>query len=438
MSRETMPAWLVRAAAWLTPRRIRAHAIILAVCLWGVCAIDYATPGLFDRAGNIKFQDFLSFYISGKLIAQGRTTDLYNEGERGAEMNAIVGSSDVTQNASRQTWFHPTAGSPLNVRIPNLYGPQVALIFVPLARISFLIAAEVWVALNLLIYFACVYAIWRGCPNLVAHAQIMALAAIAFPPLFHFFVRGQTSVLVLTCFTAALLALQTNRLWLAGAAFGLLAFKPQFLVAIPLILLLARAWKILGGLILSAAAQLAFTRIYFGPAVLNSYLEMLSHSSRWIDVAELQLAPIQMHSLRAFWTLLIPSPNVALALYIFSSLSVIAISAAIWKSQLPLALRFSALTFAAVLVNPHLFIYDLLVLAPALLLATDWTLANATHAAIPLRPLLYLAFVLPLFGPLAQWTHTQLSVLVFVAILWFLYHMETRGHKLATSESAVV
>jgi len=30
--------------------------MLLALCLWGVCAADYSTLRLFDRAGNVKFQ----------------------------------------------------------------------------------------------------------------------------------------------------------------------------------------------------------------------------------------------------------------------------------------------------------------------------------------------------------------------------------------------
>ena len=56
------------------PHRLRAQAIVLAVCLWSVCAVDFATPGLFDRAGNIKFQDFLPDYVSAQLIAHGRSS----------------------------------------------------------------------------------------------------------------------------------------------------------------------------------------------------------------------------------------------------------------------------------------------------------------------------------------------------------------------------
>jgi hypothetical protein len=58
-----------------------------------------------------------------------------------------------------------------------------------------------------------------------------------------------------------------------------------------------------------------------------------------------------------------------------------------------------------------------------------------------LQFLLYLAFVVPLFGPLSQWTHLQLSVPVFVALLctlWSTRDFATPGHKLASTESHVV
>jgi hypothetical protein len=74
-----------------------------------------------------------------------------------------------------------------------------------------------------------------------------------------------------------------------------------------------------------------------------------------------------------------------------------------------------------------------------LLLLTDWSLNNVHHPAKPvLDVLLYLAFLLPLFGPLAYWTHLQLSVVVFVAMLWSLHRIATTSHKLAFAESAVV
>ncbi len=422
-------------ANWLTPRRIRAQATILALCLCTVCALDFATPGLFDRAGNIKFQDFLTFYISGKLIAKGQAADLYNPQKREAEITHVVTDAFVLHPANplpQESAIPPTAPSPSKLSLPNLYGPQFGLIFAPLSRLPFLRAAEIWITLNLVLYFVCIYAVWKSCPALHPHLALVGICAIAFPPLFHFFVRGQNSVLALACFTAAYLALRAKRNWLAGVALGCLIFKPQFLVAIPIVLLLARAWKTFIALALSAAAQLTFARIYFGPEVMHAYLDTLRHISRVIGAAELSLAPIQMHSLRSFWSLLIPwtstpAPQLALALYVISSIAIIALAALTWKSPAPLTLRFSALTLAAVLVNPHLFVYDLLVLAPALLLLTNAALSIPQPANPALKSLLYLTFLLPLFGPLSQWTHLQLSVPVFTVLLWTIYGRRRAG-----------
>jgi alpha-1,2-mannosyltransferase len=416
------PAWLDSAAAWLTPRRLRAHAAILALCLWGVCAVDFATPRMFDRAGNLKFQDFLPLYMSARMVAQERPKSIYNQHVMAEEMRMSMGRA-------------------VNARLPNLYGPQVALFFLPLSRFTFPTAARGWVMLSLLIYFGCVFVVLKTCPELAPYSETIIIATIAFPPLFHFFVRGQLSALVLACFTAAYLAFRADRNWLGGIALGLLVFKPQFLVAMPLIFLLARSWKPFFGILASAAAQLTLTWIYFDPAVMRVYFETLFHASRWIADAELSLAPIQMHSLRSFWTLLVPWPEIALPLYLLSSIAVIAIAAAVWRSASSLALRFSALTLAAVLVNPHLFVYDLLALAPVFLVLSGWVL---THASSAIRLLLYLAFILPLLGPLSRWTHFQLSVPVFVALLWALWRLsasdnfETASHKLASNDSRVV
>ena len=377
-------------------------AIILVFCLWSVCLVDYAKPGIFDRAGNIKFQDFLQFPISARLIAHGHADQLYDDEVLAREIRATVG---------RDT----------RVYLQYFYGPQVALPFISLASLPFLTQAEIWVALSLLMYFACVCLIWKRCAALRPSRALVAICALAYPPLFHFFVRGQLSAVVLVCFTAAYLAFSAQRDFLAGVALGLLAFKPQFLVAIPLILLLAQAWKVFAGVVISAAAQLGLASLYFGRAVMQAYLARLLQSASHPGSTELIFSPIQMHSLYSFWELLIPWRPGVWILYVLTSFAVIGIAAAIWKSSTPLALRFSALMFAAILVNPHVYIYDLLALAPALLLLIDWSLNNVDQPVKPaLDVLLYLAFLLPLFGPLAHWTHLQLSVVVFAALLWIL------------------
>ena len=403
-------------AAWLTPRRLRAQATVLALCLWSVCAVDLAAPGMFDRAGNIKFQDFIQFYVAARLIVEGHSSQLFDH--------------QVTFDELRRIVYQTSNLPPSHVRLPPVYGPQVGLLFVPFTRLSFLTAAPIWATLSLFAYFACIYVVWKSCANLREHPRIVALAAIAFPPLFHTFIRGQITVLLLACFTAAWLAYRADRPVLAGLALGLLVCKPQFLVAIPVILLLAGAWRALAGTVLSAAAQLGLTWMIFGSAVMRAYFSTLWHMSSYMEAVEPGMAPIQMHSLRSFWVLLIPQPAIAKAAYVVSSIAVVILAAAVWKSSSSPGIQFSALTLAAVLVNPHLFVYDLLVLAPAFLLLADWSLSTTPNFVDQIRALTYLAFVLPLVGPLSRWTHVQLSVIAFVALLWLLWRESSGAAKM--------
>lgn len=409
--------WVFIPHRLLTLRRMHAHALILAVCLWVAFAVDYATHKPLDRAGNIKFQDFLSFYISGELISRGQAAALYDESVRDSEMLTIAAPVKASPEAGFPAIPHP----PGNVRIPNLYGPQVGLMFVPFSRMPFLSAAVLWLVFSFLIYFGCVCAISTGYGAIRTYRANVALGALAFPAFWHCIIRGQLSVLLLLSLSLALFALRANRQLLAGLALGLLVFKPQFLLAIPLILTLAGSWRMLAGLLASAAIQVGLTGLYFGSAIMQAYIDMLRNVPRWIRIAEPGFSLVQMHSLRSFWELLIPWPSAAWILYILTSIAVVAIAALIWKSSLSLEVRYSGLILAAALVDPHIYIYDLLALAPVLLLLANWSINHPDHSGKPvLDVLLYAAFLLPLFGPLSYWTHLQLSVIVFVLLLWTL------------------
>ena len=394
--------------------------MILALCLWGVCAVDYSTSGIFDRAGNIKFQDFIQFPVASRLIAQGRAEQLYDDQVLANRIHAMVG---------RET----------SIRLQYFYGPQVALPFLPLSSLSFLTQAGIWVTISLLLYLGCLYLIWKSCASLSPCAGVVLLCAVAYPPVFHFFVRGQISAVALLCFTAAYLAFLRQHDWLAGIALGFLLFKPPFLVGVAVVLLLARAWKAFAGIAISAGAQFALAFLYFGKEVIHNYISVMIRSAGRPGSTELSLSPIQMHSLRSFWVLLVPSPPLVWMLYLLSCIVVIAAAVQAWRSPAPLALRFAALTLASVLINPHMYIYDLLVLAPALLLLADWSARNPQQHSTPaIRVLLYLAFLLPLFGPLARWTRVQPSVIVFAGLLWAVYCVASPRPQLASSESAVV
>lgn len=395
-------------ASWLTEKRLRAHALVLALALWSVYLWNISTPGLVDRAGNLKGTDFLHFYTLGSLALAHRGADLYN-------MQA------QSQLAAQRV---PAAAG---IRFLPLYPPQVSIFFAPFSRLSYSWALILWLILSAFIYGACCYSVWRASPKLRSHGSTILILALAFPAFFHLIAWGQTSALALACFTLAFFALRTRREFLGGLALGCLIFKPQLAIAAAIVFMITFRWRIISGALLSAAAQLIAARCYYGPAPLRDWMRVLLNVPNTLPLLEPRL--YQTHCMRTFWTMLIPWPSASLVLYLISALLIGALTIACWRSGLPLSVRFSALLFASVLIAPHLTVYDLIILAPAFLLLSDWLIEHTDNPSAPgLTLLLYLAFALSLLGPLAQWTHLQLSVPVMAALLYLLWNLSRTSH----------
>jgi len=389
-------------AAWITTRRLRAHGLILAISLWSVYLWNMSAPGLLDRAGNIKGTDFLHFYTLGSLALAHRGADLYN-----LEAQSRLAAQRV-----------PAAAGILYL---PLYPPQVSILFAPFARLPYSCALILWLAFSALLYGVSCYAVWRACPELRDHKTTVFILALAFPAFWHLIVWGQTSALALVCFTLAFFALRARHKFVAGLALGCLIFKPQLAVAAALVFVVTLNWKVICGALLSAAAQLSLGWFYYGPAPLREWTRALHDVPSKLAMFEPRL--YHTHSLRTFWTMLILWPAVSLALYLITALLVAAVTITCWQSRLPLSVRYSALLLATVLLAPHLTVYDLVILAPAFLLLSDWIAIQPDNfATSSLKLLFYLAFVLPLIGPLARWTHFQLSVPVMAALLYMIWN----------------
>jgi Glycosyltransferase family 87 len=380
------------------------------LCLWSVYIWNLSTPGLRDRSGNLKGADFLHFYVLGSVALAHRGADLYN-------MNA---------QASLAVARVPQAAG---IRYLPLYPPQVSIFFAPWARLPYAWAFAAWSVFSALIYALCCYAIWRACPNLQrfdlpqTRWTVLALAA-GFPAFFHLIAWGQTSALALACFTVAFLFLRGRREFLAGVALGLLVFKPQLGLTATIIFACVGCWRLILGALLSSTGQFAVGWLYYGAGPLRDWYRVMQHAR---DVAPLlEPRPYQTHCLLAFWTMLVPQPALALGLYLVSALAVLALAVTLWRTRATLspALRYSSLLVTTVLVAPHLTVYDLIILAPAFILLADWLIANPSNPKVrQIGLLLYLAYVLPLVGPLTLWTHVQLSVLAMSAVVYTIWQV---------------
>ena len=135
---------------------------------------------------------------------------------------------------------------------------------------------------------------------------------------------------------------------------------------------IGRLWR---APVAAACIELAAAWMYYGTEVMRTYFHSLMHLREVLPLLEPRL--YQTHSLRSFWSLLLPWPRVVLALYTCSP------HWASWSWQFNPGggrrrwqLAFSALLLATVLVSPHLTVYDLVILAPAFLLLGNWALAH--------------------------------------------------------------
>jgi alpha-1,2-mannosyltransferase len=398
-------------ATWLTARRLRTHGAILAVCVWTFYAWNMATPGLRDRNGNLKGTDFLHFYTLGSLADKHRGVDLY----------------DISAQTKLAVQRVPEAAG---IRYLPLYPPQVSLVFAPLAHLSYGWALFCWWVCSAILYGICCYGVWRACPGLREYSGTVAILAVAFPAFFHLIAWGQTSAMALACFTLMFFLLRDRREFLAGLVFGCLIFKPQLGVAGAILFLSTGAWKTLAGAAISAAAQLFVGFLYYGIEPLREWGRTMLNVQNVLPMLEPK--PYQTHSLQTFWSMLLPWPALSLGLYVLSAAVVLGLMIACRKRAVPLPLKYAALLLASVLVAPHLTVYDLVILAPALILIAGWLVAQPpTPSTRRLGASLYLVYMLPLLGPFARWTHVQLSVIAMAVGVYWIWSIST---SLASAE----
>jgi hypothetical protein len=377
--------------------------------LWGFYAWNLATPGLRDRNRNLKGTDFLHFYTLGSLAVAHRGGDLY----------------DMKAQAALAAQRLPEAAG---IQYLPLYPPQVSIWFAPLAHLSYGWALLLWWGCSALVFGICCYSVWRTCPNLRNQGGTVALLGVAFPAFFHLIAWGQTSAAALACFTLMFLLLRDRREFLVGLVLGCLIFKPQLGLAAAILFVLIGAWKTLLGAALSAAGQLSLGVLYYGIEPVRHWIRILWNVRTVMPLLEPKL--YQTHSLRTFWSMLVPWPGLSLVLYIVSAAAVLGLTITCWRQShvVPLPLRYSALLFASVLVAPHLTVYDLVILAPAFILLADWLVSQPLTALTRgLGTLLYLAYMLPLVGPFARWTHVQLSVVAMAATVYLIWQIGRAG-----------
>ena len=185
------------------------------------------------------------------------------------------------------------------------------------------------------LYGVIVWSAWRRVSDQLPDRRLIVAAAAAFPPFWSLVVYGQITIFILAAFWLGWLALERGRAYLAGAAFGLLALKPQFGIPLAAIVLACGEWRMLVGAVLSVTAQAGVIWLVLGSSVFAAFASTLRVTLTYADWLESK--PFMSHSLRAVTRLL---PNaIGVPLWLALSAIVLWYTVRVWKSEAPVSVR---------------------------------------------------------------------------------------------------
>jgi hypothetical protein len=240
------------------------------------------------------------------------------------------------------------------------------------------------------------------------------MLALGFTAVFVNLTHGHNGFLTAALFAGALSQLETRPL-LAGMMFGLLAYKPQFGVMIPLALAAGGYWRSIASaaatvLVLALAATLLFG-VTIWPAFLAS-----THFTRTVILEQGSTGFEKIQTMFSQVRLL--GGPVALAYAAQGVLFLIAafVLIRLWRRPASFGDRGAALCLATLLATPYSLDYDLMLLAPALVLvAAEGKMRGFRSYELSLLTLLW--FLPVAARSLAGITHVLLAPFAILVLL---------------------
>jgi alpha-1,2-mannosyltransferase len=303
--------------------------------------------GITDEVGNRRGPDFLTHYTAGRMLLSGDAAHL----------------DDAPLQASAQ---EAALGAPLDRPSPFLLPPAAAFLFVPFALLPYSAAATLWAAATIALIIFSLRLIWSLSPLLgQMPSAFAALALIGTYPVGMNLVAGNNAALWLTIYALGARYLLSGRAVAAGLVLGFGALKPQLFLAVPILLFAQRRWRALGAFagVAGVLAATSLALVGFGGA--RDYVAFLTSPAYRAEVAIPNAW--RMLSLPAFVRGVFPGASDLIAVVIAIG-GLVLLGWSIRRAPLPAA--YAAAVLVSVMIDPHCFLYDGMVLAvPILLLA---------------------------------------------------------------------
>jgi len=386
----------LRTGDWATPERLRVYPLmLLAMAVAAVVGVLALSEGRHGPDHRPLGTDFSQVWVAGQEVLAGRPDEPFDLERHIAEQRREFGADSAVYG-----WHYP----------PMFLAPAALL-----AKLPYLPALLLWQVATAALYLAAIVALTRGAGLSTLR---LLIAAIAFPAALINLGHGQNGFL-----TAALLGF--GFLWLgrrpalAGLAFGLLAYKPQFAIALPLALLAGMRWRTIAAAGATALATMAASLAAFGAESWRAFFASLGVTRSYV----LEQGATGFEKIQSvFAAVRLMGGDIPTA-YGFQTLTTLAVLASLWvlwRSGADARVKAAGAICATLLSTPYALDYDLMALAPALALLLVHGLDKGFRPYE--KTLLAAVYVIPLLArPVAGAVPVPLGVLaqllLFAAIM---------------------
>ncbi len=354
---------IFRDADWIDRERILRWGVPFAIAfllflVWDFSA--HSVRGITDEAGEHIGRDFINYWSGAKLAVDGKAATAYDLKEYYKFQRSVTGDGGEFKLYS--------------------YPPVMMLLTLPLALCSFLIGYFLWTV--------CGYALMVKMLSREVSQRVALTAAIAAPACFLNLQSGQNGF-----FTAALLAgglmLLGRKPVIAGILFGLLCYKPQLGLLLPVALAAGGHWRSFISAGITVVALVAGSTLMFGMEIWPAFLQQMKEQGDLLTRGT-TLWP-RMPSVYCALRLIGIDSVFAYAAQIIAVLVAVAGVVMAWRSRAPDTVKHTVLLLGIFLSSPYSWDYDMAVL----LFGAAW-IAQAARAGgfLPYEKLTWLLVIL--------------------------------------------
>jgi len=281
--------------------------------------------------GPWEYNDFLQYWVASSFVLSSKPAVVYDMAQFFKALTQIAGHEFNTP------WFYP---------------PIFLLLVSPLSLLPYYVSLASWLSLTLGGYLVVVR-------RIAPHPMTIWLA-LAFPGALMNINYGQNGIFSAALFGGGLLLLEPCP-FLAGILFGVLAYKPNFFILIPLALIAGRYWRTLGATIISAGVLAITSGLVLGWETWTAFWHI-----RNVPMQALEQGIASLRNMPTIFAATLMAGGGLTAAYLLQGIVMAASAGAViwvWSQRADMAIRVSVLTIGSLLFTPYGSEYELVRLA---------------------------------------------------------------------------